>query len=201
MPKEVTSVLTPLTIPLVWNALLLRWETLGVNPTRGAVELKLAHIHLETGLSSCHCWNLGNIKHVDGDGRDWCNFTCGEEIEESKLASVVAMAPQNVSVVARYTRSGAPWVSIRLTPPHPWCRFRAFPTLEAGIDEQLAYLKNPKRQDVLGALQTGDPTKYCERLAAHSYFTASTSVYRRALVSRLEIVKDATDAMDWGDVT
>jgi hypothetical protein len=198
-PRELPDELTPLTIGMVWNALLLRWETLGVEPKRAAIELKLAHIHLETGLHSCHCWNLGNIKHVDGDGRCWTLFACGEELPVKRLDSVVAMSPAHVRIVARYNRKGAPWASVHLTPPHPWCRFRAFESLDAGVDEQLSYLH--RHPDVLAELQTGDPGRYAAALAKHGYFTANPKMYEYTLRQRLALVTTNTDELDWGDVT
>lgn len=203
-PRELPDKLTPVTIPELWNALLLKWESLNVPPRRCAVELKLAHIHLETSLTSCHNYNLGNVKSVRDDGRCWQYFACGEEIPESKLAQVEALGPGLVTVKARYQRGdergmGAPWVSIWIVPRHPWTRFAAFETLADGVELQLRYLRT--HPGVLAALQSGDPRAYNDQLVAAGYYTAGAAQYLKTLQQRLELVRKACRDLDWGDVT
>jgi hypothetical protein len=197
-PRELTDKLTRLTIPALQNALLLRWETLGVEPRRCAIELKIAHIHLETGLASCHNWNLGNVKSVDGDGRCWQYFGCGEEVPEARLKSIQAMEPRCVIIKARYEREGKPWVSIRILPRHPWTRFAAFESLADGLEFQLAYLR--RHPHVLAALQSGDPVAYNDQLVLAGYYTAGKDGYVRTLKQRLEIVRRECRDLDWGDI-
>jgi hypothetical protein len=201
-PRELPDQLKHLSLAECWNALLLRWDTLGVSPTRASVILKLAHIHLETGgLTYCHCYNLGNLKHVRGSGRCWCMFECGEEIPRVSLAACERACPGHVTIRAEYTRAGAPWVSLRLTPPHPWTWFDAFETLEQGIDAQLAYLKRANHADVLEALMTGDARHYSQALHHDGYFTASPKAYADGLVARVKVVERDLADVDWGDVT
>lgn len=164
IPRELPDKLTPLTLPSLQNALLLRWETLGVEPKRCAIELKLAHIHLETGLKSCHNYNLGNVKSVPNDGRCWQYFGCGEEVAEARLKSIQVLEPRCVIVKARYLRKDVPFVSIRILPRHPWARFAAFESLADGIALQLQYLKT--HPGVLAACQSGDPRAYNDQLVA-----------------------------------
>jgi hypothetical protein len=197
--RELPDKLTHLSVPGLWEALLLRWETLGVPVLRRAIELKLAHIHLETGLRSCHNYNLGNVKSVIGDGRCWQYFACGEEIDAAKLNQVQAQGPGLVIVKARYQKGGAPWVSVRILPRHPWSRFAAFETLSEGVELQLAYLR--RHPAVLAALQTGEPRAYNDALLAARYYTAGGAGYLRTLEQRLAIVRSACIALDWGDVT
>lgn len=199
-PRELPDKLTPLDIPSVWNAMLLKWETLNVVPRRAAIELKLAHVHLETGLKSCHNFNLGNIKSRAGDGRHWQFFGCGEEVAESTLPSVVALDPDRVTVKARYRRGGRAWVSLWIAPRHPWSKFAAFETLEDGVDAQLGYLRMANHQDVLAALQTGDPESYNNALVHDGYYTAGKTRYLDTLKKRLDIVREACSGLDWGDV-
>lgn len=195
---EIPDVLTPLTSAGVWNALLLRWETLGVPVRRVAVELKLAHIHLETGLKKCHCWNLGNLKWKQG--QSWTYFACGEEIPAARLAAVQRMSPGNVAIKARYCKgNGSEWCSIWLVPPHPWTKFAAFDTLLDGVDAQLEYLR--RHPVVLAALQTGDAAEYNDALHDAEYYTAGKAQYLAELRRRLEIVRGACRDLDWGDVT
>ncbi|HEY5957296.1 MAG TPA: hypothetical protein VIV60_12110, partial [Polyangiaceae bacterium] len=180
-PRELDDRLTPLDIPSLWNALLLKWETLGVEPRRRAIELKLAHIHLETGLKSCHNYNLGNIKSLAGDGRHWQYFACGEEVAEHTLDEVLRLQANCVTVKARYHRDASPWASLWITPKHPWTKFAAFETLSDGVDAQLGYLRSPKHEAVLASLQTGDPVVYNDALVAHGYYTAGKTQYLATL--------------------
>lgn len=197
--------ITRLTLPMLQNSLVTHWEELGVPVLRCAIELKLAHIHLETGLASCHNWNLGNIKSHPGDGQHWQYFACGEEIDASKLKSVQALGPGLVDVKKRYLKGGKPWVSIWLrvpsdpkVAPHPWTKFAAFETIDDGLARQFTYLRT--HPDVLAALQTGDPDTYNAALCKAEYFTANEAQYRAILRQRLAIVKRECASIDWGDV-
>jgi hypothetical protein len=199
-PRELPDTITPLSIPAVWNALLLRWETLGVPVVRAAVELKLAHIHLETGLKSCHCWNLGNCKYSGKHPSHWTFFACGEEVSVQGLRDARSFGPHLVQLVREYAGgSGVPRYSIKLTPPHPWTKFAAFETLADGVDAQLGYLK--RHASVLSALQTGDPEEYNDALVAARYYTAGQSQYLAILRQRLEMVRRECAGLDWGDVS
>lgn len=57
-------------------------QLLGHPMPRESVLVLLAHVHLETaGGKAIHCFNLGNIKHVGGDGRDYCRFRASEVLD------------------------------------------------------------------------------------------------------------------------
>lgn len=186
---------------------MLRWEYMGVPPRRAAIELKLAHIKLETGLRHCHCWNLGNLKWKQG--QCWTFFSCGEEIEESALEKVQSLSPGKVTVKGRYMRGGKAWLSLWIEAKHPWTRFAAFETLLDGVDAQLDYLRKPSHQDVLAALQTGDAKAYVQALYHDGYFTADPNLYlagsptndRDGLIGCLNDVVRECRGFDWGDVS
>lgn len=197
-PRELPDKLTALTIPELWNALLIQWETLGVNPTRCAVELKLAHIKLETGLKYCHNWNIGNTKSATGDGKSWQFFSCGEEIPASRLTAISALLPGSVDVKSRYVRGGVEYCSVWIRAPHPWTRFQAFDTLAEGIVGQLRYLK--RHPAVLAALMTGDAESYNDALVSAGYYTAGKAQYLKTLKACLADVVIACRDLDWGDV-
>ena len=203
-PRELQDKLTPVTVEDLWNAFVVSWETLGVDQSisRRAIELKIEHVHFETGLTLCHNYNLGNIKSRVGDGRNWQFFACGEEIPAADLDRIVAMGPGLVQVKARYSKKiegqSVPYLSIKLYPKHPWSRFRAFESLSQGAEEQLIYLR--KRPEVLKILQTGDVVQYNLALLAARYYTGDTNVYLRGLKDRLRQIKQETDQYDWGEV-
>ncbi len=209
MPRELPDKITPIALKDIWNALLLRWETLGVNPTRSAVELKLAHIHLEIGSPSkdgvpqfgaAHNYNLGNVKSYTGDNRSWQYFACGEEVQVWQLDSIrkVSPSPDLVVVKSQYKRGDETWASVWLKPKHPWTKFAAFDDLIGGVETQFAYLR--KRPNVLAALMSGSPEVYNDALAAAHYYTAGKAMYLDTLKQRLELMRRACRDFDWGDV-
>jgi hypothetical protein len=185
------------------NALLLDWESIGP-PNRAAIMLKLAHIIVETGLQHCRCWNLGNIKSHEGDGRDWQFFATKERLSDTQLASEAAKAPELVRLVstAKVGTKRAPVNihTVSLLPDHPGCRFRAFGSLREGVLDHLGYLRSPKRANVLAALQSGSVERYNHELDAIDYYTEDPKAYLRALSGALNRIRIATASLDWGDV-
>jgi hypothetical protein len=198
-PNERPAIQTVLTFDLLWNEFLLQWEDLGVNPTRAAVELKIAHVALETGLKKCFCWNGGNQKWTARSGLPFCMFACNEQIPISMLEHCKKLGPV-LKVSKPYQRNGEPWVQVDLAPPHPWTRFLAFDSIDDWVAYQIRYLKDPKRADVLAALMTGDPKEYSDALAKAHYYTANPAKYRDGLVRELKVVHAALDDADWTDV-
>lgn len=194
---QVPAVQHRVTIPDLWNAGILDYENTGHSPTRKAVCLLLAQILVESG-GYPWCWNLTNIKRSKSWTGDWCAFECGEEIKASTLASIEALGPGLVRVVAQYTKGGEPWRSIKIKPPHPWSHFRAYPDLRAGIAGKFAYLRS--HPAVLSALETGDVATFNDALAAARFYTASKKKYLDALNFRLAQVQKETELLDWGDV-
>lgn len=211
-PCELPVLRTVPTIEGLWNGLLLSWETMGVEPKRTAIELKLAHILLETGLKSCWNWNLGNLKSARGDGYCWQFFNCDENVPVSRIPALEKLLPGHMREKSRFTKDGVLTASIDFRAPHPWTKFAAFETLTDGIAAQLRYLTtNPyaKKAHVLDALQTGDPEAYVRALRVASYFTADPMLYLRGTLKNphdglegcLETVTRACREFDWGDVT
>lgn len=196
--KYIEDKITIITIPEVVNSLLVLWEKTGRNPTRQSVMLKMAHIHLETGMKSCHCHNLGNIKSHPQDGYAYTTFGCGEEVLLNVAQQMVASDPTHVTIKSQYVRGGKDMASIWITPPHEWTRFAAFETLDEGVMSQFKYLlRHPL---ALEALMTGDPLKYSQALQKEKYFTADPNRYASVLVQRKKIVENALKNYNWGDV-
>lgn len=213
MPVKVPAKRTPISTPELWNAVILAWEpALRVNPTRAAVNLKLAHMRIECGarLESCWNFNLSNIKKHDADGCNWHEIKCGEEIEENKLEGVRALGPTgSVIVKGRYLRDGKRMVSVTILPPHPWSRFKAFSCLTDGVKAQFAYLTTNKyalKHKVLDALMTGDPAQYVKALEKAVFFTANAGIYlngkggKGGVINCLRDVERETATYEWVDV-
>ena len=63
----------------VRDALTQAWlARFGREPSPRSINLLLAHIALETGMSECRNWNLGNVKATVGGDADWCVFRTWE---------------------------------------------------------------------------------------------------------------------------
>lgn len=148
MPEQLPHVMTKVDPAALAVELTAAWHALRAEtPLRGSILLIMAHSALETGhWKACHCWNIGNVKSVPGDGRDWTFFRC-YEVEHGKTV----------------------WYD----PPHPATRFRAFRTLREGALDHLAFLMGRKRY--AGAWQhvlEPDPVFFVKALHAAGYFTA-----------------------------
>ena len=164
IPRELPDTITPIKlaelIPALWHAY--RAVT-GKTPTRQEISLLAAWWGLETGWGkSCHCFNLGNAKSRDGDGRCWCFFRCNEII--------------NGRVV---------WFD----PPNPGCRFRAFESIEDGAADWVALIHS-QFPEAAAALKEG-PDQVARAAKRRGYYTADEAQYTRTLVGCLPIVQRA----------
>lgn len=198
-PRELPAKKTPITLYELWNESMLQWEEMAV-PVRAAIELYLAHVMAETGLEHCWDFNIGNKKSKVGDGQHWQFFACGEELTANQLEIARSFGKDLVTVVSKYARDGKEYYSCRIKPKHPYCRFQAFESLADGVRAQLSYLRNPTHDNVLAALQTGDPAAYNRELVVDKYYTASPARYLSSLQRCLIDVKRKTAGYDWGDV-
>lgn len=177
MPKELFDKLTPVSqeslIYGFWSA----WIGLfGEVPKKESIWLIVAHAKLECGLKYVHNYNLGNIKSRDGDGYDYQFFTCGEELP-------LATAQKAVKDDARVTivRTYGSMASVRITPKHPWCRFRAFETLEDGMSDHL-HMIHGRFKAAWPAVIAGDPAAYSHALRVQHYYTADEAKYTATLM-------------------
>ena len=156
-PRELPDKLTKCTAAdLVW-ALWRAWiQLFGAPPKPKSIWVLAAQWALETGWGkSCHCWNLGNRKHVDGDGRCFTFYRCNEIIGGKVV-----------------------WFD----PPSPGCCFCAFQSLDEGALDYLAFLA--RRYAVAWqSVLDGDPAGFVHAIKLRGYFTAAEGPYRDAVVS------------------
>lgn len=87
----VPDVLTPVTPTALYAALQQAWpNVIGGTPQRCSLLVLLAQVAEETGWHACHCWNLGNVKHVPGDGHDYCQFRASEIVGGKEVFSTMS---------------------------------------------------------------------------------------------------------------
>lgn len=215
-PHLVPDVKTPISIRDVASDLIhYMHDALGVVPgvedldaerARSVVELKCAHIAFECGfddhgmITDCHCHNVGNIKHVDNDGHNWCMFKCKENVALDKQGqlSPLLRSPYVKRIGNPYQKNGRVVQYVEISPPHSWSRFVANANLREGMAKQYSYLL--KHPAVLEAMLTGDLEKYNHQLALAVYYTASERVYLQGLKTRLAQVKKQLEKWEGWDV-
>jgi hypothetical protein len=176
LPGQVPDLLTPCTVSDLRDAIERAWIVkFDATPRRESLLVLLAQWAEETGWGRyCHCWNLGNAKHVEGDGRAWCAFRCSEIIDGREV-----------------------WFD----PPDPATRFRAFESLDAGAADYLELLWHHFGRS-WGAVLAGDPAAFARALKAQGYYTAPEPKYEAALVALYQQVDgmlsaDAEPAQGW----
>lgn len=165
--------LTPCSLPELYAALSGAWSSLDGAPGRASILLLEAHWALETAFGhACHWYNLGNKKHVPGDGHNYTQFACGEELP----AGTVTAGP-TVQIVATYTKKdGVTYDSVRFLPPHPACNFVAFDSLDDGATDYLLGLRGRFR-NAWPSVLAGDVAGFCHALKVAGYYTADEALY------------------------
>jgi hypothetical protein len=156
--REVPRVATPVEVPALLEALRRAWRALlDTTPSEDALALLAAHWAFETGWGKVGGWNwnLGNRKHVDGDGRDFFFQSCEEEINGK---------------------------SVTLHPPDPGCRFVSLPTLADGAHDYLGLLHG-QYVKAWPAVEAGDPADFAHRLKTLRYYTDSEAHYTATLIA------------------
>lgn len=147
------------------HAGIVAWRFLysGKLPTKEQIGVLYAQWMVETGGKHCWCWNLGNVKVTQGQvdaGVPWFDLPGTWEIING----------------------------IRVTLPagHPGRRFRAYASLDAGMAEHMAFLRNKRYAPSWPFIEAGDPTGFARALKAQGYYTASADDYARIMVAALK---------------
>lgn len=204
MADRLDDVLTPVPREDLFRSLWRAWiNVVDLPPSRASVHLLLAHWAIETGWGKhMHCFNLGNVKSREGDGRDFCYFECGEELFVRQAEKWQRDTPSLVTILRRYTIGSVTMASVLIRPDHPACRFRAFRSLDEGAVDYLALLRQ-RFSLAWPFVCAGDPDGFVRALKQQRYFTASADTYATAVrsifsdlqknldVSALPVVSDA----------
>lgn len=192
MPDRLPDALTPVDKGVVLTALARAWHDLTLEtPKRESICCLAAQWALETGWGhSMHCFNFGNVKSAEGDGRDFTYFACNEIMPLRQAQGYASRSP-NTAKITKVRSDGT--AVIWFYPDHAACRFRAFKTMREGAADYLGLLR---RRFVRAWPQAaaGDPAAFADALHAQGYFTADLDDhteadghvvwgYRRSLVS------------------
>jgi Putative peptidoglycan binding domain len=177
-PRELPAVATPAKPGDVIQALGRVWA-LRVGPITDPkpLQLLLAQWAFETGRGAkCMCWNLGNVKSVDGDGHDYTFFDC-TEVMSSKAAASAVTAARGLAAILWDNGTTA---EVHYLPKHPACRFRAFDSLDLGAADYLNEVQHGFAS-AWPALLSGDPDAFAAALKAARYYTAPEAQYAAGL--------------------
>ena len=183
MSVQIPAQKTPITKKQALEALWRAWLTYfgSPPPSKEALWIVAAQWALETGWGiSMWNYNFGNVKSREGDGYDYQFFACGEEIPFSIYTDWKVKNPDLVQLVRTYFVNEVKYASVKVTPIHPACRFRAFHTAEEGALDHIALLV--KRFPTAWACAlAGDSVGYAYALSNAHYFTANVDQYLKGL--------------------
>jgi hypothetical protein len=181
MPSELVAQKTPVSKEDLIRALYEAWAHLfGTSPKKESIWCLASQWALETGWGkSMWCFNLGNVKSVEGDGHDYCFFACNEILKTATAHAMANAAP----AIAKVTQDRGDGTSIIwFYPKHAGCRFRAFNTLVDGAVDYIGLL-HKRFAKSWPAVLAGDPAQFSHQLRAQGYYTADESSYTKTLNS------------------
>ena len=175
--------------------------------TKASAGVLWAHFAGETG-DGVYCWNhnLGNVKHVRGDGYDyvslvgvWEGFVVRDEDGDGDID-----ADDRAMVVARMVASGL-WavdtskqaadrakavgpnkVHLVATKNHSATWFRAYPGLGEGMAAFVEGKRKPGQRysSAWAFVLAGDCDGYARELGRKGYYTASPDAYSKAMLRK-----------------
>jgi hypothetical protein len=142
-----------------------------------------AQFALETGRGA-HCYghNLGNVKHVAGDGHDYHALSgVWEGRTPIDAAKLVAAGRARMDPSPDHARAVGPGkVSVLLEASDPGAWFRSFQTLADGMADYVALLRR-RFGSAWSFVEMGDPVAFARALGRRGYYTASPDAYVAAM--------------------
>ncbi len=161
------------------RAVLRGWHLVGDGvPLEQSIGVLYAQYMIETGGKSCFGWNLGNVKHVAGDGHDFHMLSgvwegVAPDVAERLITTGQAVADASANHAAAV---GPSRVSVVFQPPHPATWFRAFDSLDEGMGEHLQLLAK-RFAKAWPAVLEGSVDGFARALHDQHYFTADPGAY------------------------
>jgi hypothetical protein len=148
---------TPIDMKGYARALAKAWRAeLGTLPTKGQAGVLWAQYGIETGAGPW-CWNnnIGNVKHVPGDGYDYIMLANTWEIINGK--------------------------KVTFQPPHPATWFRAYPDLDTAMLSHFRFLRGKRYGVAWEGVELEDCGVFARKLKAAGYFTADANDYAKGM--------------------
>lgn len=170
---------TVVTMPDYMRAVVKSWGAVDAGPcTKGACAVLWAQYMIETGGAACWNFNVGNVKHVTGDGHDY-HMLGGvwEGVSPVTADNIIAAGHAIRDTNMDHAKAvGKGRVSIIYQPPHPATWFRAFTSLDVAMADHLTLL-HKRFAPAWPAVIAGDVNQFAQLLHDHGYFTASPVAY------------------------
>jgi hypothetical protein len=138
----------------------------------------------ETGQGVyCWNWNLGNVKHVHGDGFDYVSLKgVWEGVTAAQAQTLIATGNWVADPNPDHAKAVGPGkVSVVATSSNPASWFRAYPSLEDGMRAHAAFLQSGHWHAAWDAVVDGDPGRFAHELKIAGYYTASELTYTTQL--------------------
>lgn len=181
--KEHEAKLTQVSNQDVLNSMANAWVQLfNEQPKKESLQVLLAQGALETGqYKKMWNYNIGNIKSVDNDGRDYTFYKCNELISLPYANKLVASA-QKDGGDAKITSVSNNIATIWFYPKNKYCRFRAFDSLDVGAIDYMAFLHR-RFNAAWSAVLSGNPTQFSHLLKRQNYYTADETQYTKGVVA------------------
>lgn len=185
--KELLAVKTPISFSEIFYSFGYAWiQLFNTQPTIDSLKLIVSHTALETGnYNSCYCYNLGNIKSVGADGRNYCFYKCNELVPLQQAKAMIASADKDggLAKITTVRNDGLCW--IEFYPQNKYCRFRAFESLNEGCIDHLSFLKFRYKPNtgIWDAVKEGNVSKFCHLLSVNKYYTADENIYTKAVMN------------------
>lgn len=194
MNQELPSIKTKVSFQDMIYGLGFAWvQLLQEQPKKESLVLLLAHGALESGnYNSMYCYNIGNIKSKDNDGRDYCYYKCNELVKLDYAKKLVGSSQNDGGDAVITGNQGNGFVWIYFYPKNKYCRFRAFKTLEEGCIDYLSFIKYRYKPEtgIWNSVLNADVKLYCHLLRANGYYTADETIYTNAVYKKYnELIK------------
>jgi hypothetical protein len=184
MPQELSLKRTIVFIDRMLEGLARAWvELFDVVPKKEQILVLLSQGSLETGkYCKMNNYNIGNIKSVPNDGKDYTFYTCNEILSVKSANALVLNQKLDGGEVKITKMLPDSKCLVYFYPSHKYSRFRAYSTLEEGAIDYLDFLfkRYGKAWD---AVLSGDPKVFSQTLKKLKYYTASEEEYTKAMVS------------------
>ena len=153
-------------------------------PEKRAVAILYAQFMMETGGLNCYGWNLGNVKHVSGDGYNYqCFRGVWEAVSPAHAAQLIAKGEASADTNPSHQSACRPNVSVLFNPPHPATRFRVYTSLADGMKNHLIMFFEGRYRSAWPAIMKGDVPRFAQSLRAAGYMTASAASYAHGMTA------------------
>lgn len=154
---QVAATKTPVSVADMWQVMAAGWAAqTGFMPSTEQLQVIMAQWMLETGNgASMIQWNVGNFKHVAGDGMNYATYQTSECTSGGSNCT-----PQSGSFVA-------------------------YDSLAAGVDAYYSAFVTGKWKVAWPAAVAGDVSAFAQALSDAGYYTASESSYESGMNARV----------------